>query len=210
MIGLNHIFRNWSGCLVFAENPPASLEGPQPVRGHTHLWHPPHLQEVIKPTLNPTASRRLLELVEGCCAWGYGYHRERGELRLRREKESTGQGPREAPDAEFPGVLFLQSHGHVTSLALTMTERVGYRQPGQLPWALVFRIFIRAPIRRNGWLPAWLAFVSSPSRGWTVCTTPPPSTTLLVSPHPKSHRYTIQHDSWANKDTPSRHSISRV
>lgn len=43
---------------------------------------------------------------------GYGYHRKSGELRLRQEKEHTGQGPREGPDAEFPGVLFLQSQTH--------------------------------------------------------------------------------------------------
>lgn len=32
------------------------------------------------------------------------------------------------------------SHRHITSPTLTVTERVGDRQPGQLPWALVFRI----------------------------------------------------------------------
>lgn len=103
------------------------------MRGCTHLGRPLHVQGVIKPTLNPTAPRRLAELMEGCCAGGHGHHRGRRELRRRREQERTGQEARDRPDAEFAGVLSLQSHRLVTSLALAVTERVGYRQAGQLP-----------------------------------------------------------------------------
>lgn len=206
MIALNRILWNPTGCLVFAENPMASFEGPQTMRGCMHLGRPLHVQGVIEPTLSPTAPRRLAELVEGCCAGGYGHHRERGELRRR-----SAQG---------------RSHttGQMLSFRVCSPCRVtDPSPPWHWQWQNVWGTAKRgsSPETRCSESLFGLRSVACLTARMTgLCLQPPgplnyvhhtfPSHRTDRQPYAKSHHDTIRHDSRVNKDTPSRHNISRV